>query len=103
MIGLESRPKRDKYPTLFLLHGFSDDHTIWQRRTSIERYAMPLGLAVVMPAVNRSFYTDMVSGYDYWSFISEEVPTVARSFFPLSDLREDNFVAGNSMGGAIVH
>ena len=24
---------------LYLLHGLSDDHTIWTRRTSIERYA----------------------------------------------------------------
>ena len=38
---------------LYLLHGASDDETIWQRRTSIERYAAPLGLAVVMPAAQR--------------------------------------------------
>ncbi len=24
-----------QYPALYLLHGMSDDHTIWQRRTSI--------------------------------------------------------------------
>ena len=45
------------YPTLYLLHGMSDDHTIWQRRTSIERYAEEKGIAVVMPAVHRSFYS----------------------------------------------
>jgi len=91
--------RRRKYPTLYLLHGLSDDHTTWQRRTSIERYVEPLGLAVVMPAVHRSFYTDMVHGYRYWTFISEELPALARSFFPLSDARKDNFVAGLSMGG----
>ena len=47
---------------LWLLHGLSDDHTIWQRRTSIERYVEALNLAVVMPAVDRSFYTDMAQG-----------------------------------------
>jgi putative tributyrin esterase len=87
------------YPTLYLLHGLSDDHTIWQRRTCIERYVEPLGLAVVMPAVHRSFYTDMAVGYRYWAFISEELPELARHFFPLSAAREDNFVAGLSMGG----
>jgi putative tributyrin esterase len=91
--------RRRKYPTLYLLHGLSDDHTIWQRRTSIERYVEPLGLAVVMPAVHRSFYTDMACGYRYWTFVSEELPALARSFFPLSDARKDNFVAGLSMGG----
>ena len=69
------------------------------RRTSIERYVAPLGLAVIMPAVHRSYYTDMVHGYKFWTFISEELPAIARSFFPLSDAREDNFVAGLSMGG----
>ncbi len=88
-----------RYPTLYLLHGLSDDHTIWQRRTCIERYVEPLGLAVVMPAVHRSFYTDTAVGYRYWTFISEELPELARAFFPLSAAREDNFVAGLSMGG----
>jgi hypothetical protein len=47
-----------KYRTLYLLHGHSDDHTAWQRWTSIERYAEAYNLAVVMPAANLSFYTD---------------------------------------------
>lgn len=98
-IGMDSADRGGKHPTLYLLHGLSDDHTIWMRRTSIERYASALGLAVVMPAVNRSFYTDMPNGHKYWQFVSEELPALARSFFPLSDKREDNFVAGLSMGG----
>jgi putative tributyrin esterase len=52
-----------------------------------------------MPAVQRSFYADMACGYRYWTFISEELPALARSFFPLSGAREDTFVAGLSMGG----
>jgi putative tributyrin esterase len=98
-IGMSGTVVADKHPTLYLLHGMSDDHTTWLRRTSIERYVAPLGLAVVMPAVHRSFYTDMVHGYRYWTFISEEVPSLARAFFPLSDAREANVVAGLSMGG----
>jgi S-formylglutathione hydrolase FrmB len=87
------------YPTLYLLHGLSDDHTIWQRRTSIERYAEAKGIAVVMPTVHRSFYTDMATGHRYWTFISDELPVKARAMFPLSSKREENFVAGLSMGG----
>jgi putative tributyrin esterase len=86
-------------PVLYLLHGLSDDHTIWQRRTSIERYVDLLRLAVVMPAVNRSFYADMAHGARYWAFISQEVPAVAQAFFPISSERSDCFVAGLSMGG----
>src|SRR4051812_46263974 len=87
------------YPTLTLLHGLSDDHTIWMRRTSIERYAAARNLAVIMPAVGRSFYQDMASGGRYWTYVSEELPVLMRSFFPLSRSRETNFVAGLSMGG----
>lgn len=87
------------YPTLYLLHGLSDDHTAWLRRTSIERYVEPLGLAVVMPDVHRGFYTDMAHGNRYWTFVSDELPRLARGIFPLSDRREETFVAGLSMGG----
>jgi S-formylglutathione hydrolase FrmB len=98
-VGMASAASGRRHPTLWLLHGMSDDHTIWQRRTSIERYIAPLGLAVVMPAVGRSYYADMACGPRYWTFLSEELPAVARGFFPLSDAREDNFAAGLSMGG----
>ncbi len=98
-IGMSGHAHSGKHPTLYLLHGLSDDDTIWTRRTSIERYVAPLGLAVVMPNVHQSFYTDMEYGNPYWTFLTEELPAVARSFFPLSGEREHNYVAGLSMGG----
>ena len=98
-IGMSGGEARAQYPTLYLLHGLSDDHTIWMRRTSIERYAAARNIAVVMPAVSRSFYHDMVSGLRYWTFLSEELPALCRQWFPLSAAREDNFAAGLSMGG----
>jgi S-formylglutathione hydrolase FrmB len=91
--------RRPQIRVLYLLHGHSDDHTAWQRWTSIERYVEGLNLAVVMPNVHRSFYTDMVHGGQYWQFISEDVPAVVGDLFPLSSKREDTFVAGLSMGG----
>lgn len=90
---------KEKLPVLYLLHGLSGDHTIWSRRTSIERYAEEYGMAVVMPNAHRSFYFDMATGQRYFSYIAEEVPKLARQFFNLSARREDNFVAGLSMGG----
>lgn len=85
-------------PVLYLLHGASDDHTIWCRRTSIERYVTGKKLAVVMPSVAISFYSDEANGYPYWQFISEELPQVVKAFFKISDKREDTYVAGLSMG-----
>lgn len=98
-IGMAGGGRREKYPTLYLLHGLSDDHTIWMRRTAIERYAAEKNIAVVMPAVARSFYQDMASGPKYWTFVSEELPALCEQFFPLATEREQRFAAGLSMGG----
>lgn len=86
-------------PVLYLLHGLSDDHTIWTRATSIERYAEEKGLIVVMPAVGRSYYQDMRYGLKYWTYITEELPKFCKWMFPISGHRKDTFVAGLSMGG----
>lgn len=93
--GIPAHPLK----TLWLLHGLSDDHTSWMRQTSIERYASRYSLAVIMPAVNRSYYADMVSGPAYWTYVTEELPALMRAWFPLSAAREDNYMAGLSMGG----
>ncbi len=99
-IGIASAAKKEKYPVLYLLHGMTDNQSTWQRNTSIERYAAEKGIAVVMPCCHLGWYTDMKYGFRYFTYISQEVPDVCRKFFPcISDLREDHFVAGNSMGG----
>ena len=98
-IGMAGSASSGDHPALYLLHGLSDDDSIWLRRTSIERYVAPLGLAVIMPQVHRSFYRDEAVGNRYWTFLSEELPSVCHEFFHLSDRREDTYVAGLSMGG----
>jgi S-formylglutathione hydrolase FrmB len=98
-VGMGGVAGGGRHPVLYLLHGRSDDHSIWTRRTALERYVADLDLAVVMPTGHRGFYTDQVTGYDYWTFLTEELPAVMRSFFPLSDRREETFAAGLSMGG----
>ncbi|MDH3982054.1 MAG: esterase family protein [Kiritimatiellaceae bacterium] len=84
---------------LYLLHGLSDDNTIWCRRTSIERYANRYNLAIVMPDAYKSFYTNMAHGSDYWSFFSTELPTLVKRWFNVSNDWKKTFVAGISMGG----
>ncbi|OAB32917.1 alpha/beta hydrolase [Paenibacillus glacialis] len=88
-----------KLPVLYLLHGLSADHTDWIRHSFIERYAENKGIVVVMPSVGRSYYTDMKYGSPYFTFLSEELPEIVRALFPVSERREDTFVAGMSMGG----
>lgn len=99
LIGMAANAE-ETYKTLYLFHGLSDDHSIWMRRTSIERYAAEHGIAVVMPCVGRSWYTNTATGAAYFTFVTEELPAVCRSYFRgMSSKREDTFVAGLSMGG----
>ncbi|MCH5287242.1 MAG: esterase family protein [Christensenellaceae bacterium] len=98
-IGIQASGKEELPKVLYLLHGYSDDHSIWLRRTSVERYTAAYNLAVVMPAVNHSFYCNEVYGERYWDYVAQELPAVMQRFFRLSDKPEDTFVAGLSMGG----
>jgi len=101
---LPQRSEKDqptkKWPVLYLLHGGSDDHTTWQRQTSIERYAAEHGLAVVMASTDLGFYTDMKYGYKFFEHFAVELPEIVAEFFPnLHTDRKHTFVAGLSMGG----
>ena len=97
-------PDTDEIPengwkVIYLLHGWSENHTAWTRYTSIERYAMKRGLAVVMPDCEFSFYNDMANGLKYFTYLTEELPAVCSKYFRISTRREDTFIGGLSMGG----
>lgn len=88
-----------KLKCLTLLHGLSDDETAWTRWSNIEIYAEKYGIAVIMPSVEKSFYTNMVQGDRFADYAGKEILDFTRSMFPLSSKREDNMIAGLSMGG----
>ena len=92
--------KARRVPVLWLLHGAYGNYSDWVRRTNIERYVSPYGLAVIMPSAHNSSYTDMAHGMNFYTYIAEELPAVLPGMLNLSTRREDNFIAGLSMGGA---
>lgn len=92
-------PVQDRLPVLTLLHGLSGDCTSWLRESSVERYAAEAGVALVMPSAQNSFYSDLSPAGPYFTYIAEEVPRFCRASFGLSPRREQNFIAGLSMGG----
>ncbi len=98
-IGVENSAGGDKYKCLYLLHGLSDDQTIWARRTSIERYATKYGICIVMPFAERSFYADMKYGLKYYSYLTKELPEIIEDTFNVSKDVKDRYVGGLSMGG----
>ena len=86
-------------PVVYLLHGHGENAGAWFRMTAVERYAYSYGVALIMPEVQRSFYTDMAKGLPYFSYLTEELPSLCSQLFSVSDQREGRFVAGLSMGG----
>jgi putative tributyrin esterase len=87
------------FPVFYLLHGLSDDHTIWQRRTSIERYVEGLPLIVVMPDGGRGFYCNAVEGFAYETALVQDLVGYVDRIFPTRAERAGRCVGGLSMGG----
>lgn len=89
------------FPVLYLLHGLSDDYTMWHRRSSIERYAENLPLIVVMPDGGRSFYCNdpRPGGMAYEDHMVKDVVGTVDNMFPTIANRTGRAIAGLSMGG----
>ncbi len=91
-----------KYKVLWLLHGTFGDHTDWLRKTNIDLYACEKDLVVVMPSALNSNYSNWdksMLGFGMYDYVTEELMPLIYNWFPVSDKREDNFIAGLSMGG----
>lgn len=91
-----------KYKVLWLLHGTFGDFSDWVRKTNIELYACEKDLVVVMPSAlnsNYSNWNDYMLGYKMYDYLTEELMPLVYGWLPVSDKREDNFIAGLSMGG----
>ena len=93
--------KPGPFPVLYLLHGLSDDHTAWTRRTSLERYVDGLPLVVVMPNGERSFYTDAKEQAKaaFETYIVQDLVGFVDRTFRTIPTREGRVLAGLSMGG----
>jgi S-formylglutathione hydrolase FrmB len=87
------------FPVFYLLHGLSDDYTIWHRRTRIEWYVRDLPLIVVMPDGFRGFYTNNEEGPQYATYMAEELPAFVERQFAALPERAGRCVGGLSMGG----
>jgi putative tributyrin esterase len=89
----------EKFPCLYLLHGFSGDCMSWLSGTGVEEYAQKYQVAMVMPSGCNSAFTDMKYGLPYSTFLWDELPEFVQRMFPVSSAVEDTYIAGFSMGG----
>jgi S-formylglutathione hydrolase FrmB len=95
-------PKREKKPfkTLYLLHGLTGNYMDWLSCSRIAYWAENRNLAVIMPSADNSFYVNNENALAmYGEYFGRELVEITRELFPLSEKREDTFIAGLSMGG----
>ena len=94
--------RKKKFKVLWLLHGTYGDWSDWVRKTMVELYATENDFMCVMPSALNSDYTSWPSfslGYDMESHLVKELMPLIYSWFPASSKKEDNYIAGLSMGG----
>ena len=90
----------DGYPALWVLHGANCDCNEWFDSSSVARLAARHKIAVVSTSVFNGFGVNMAHGAPYADYLENEWIPAVRSVLPcLSVKREQNFIAGVSMGG----
>ncbi len=78
------------FRTLYFLHGAQDDPGDVIARTRIGDYAMENNLAVILPEGDNAFYLDLVPGFGYESFVTDELIEATRELLPLFSRSQRN-------------
>lgn len=109
--GYDKEPEK-RYPVLYLLHGFTDDHTAWSEKGQLQTVVDELigtgeirPMIVIMPEAGGSDVKNVWNGYfnmagwPYEQFFFEEfIPTIERQYRIIDD-KEHRAISGLSMGG----
>ena len=86
-----------RLPTVYQLHGLSDDHTVWQRRTRIEQLAEKHGVMVVLLDGARAYYINSLLGR--YEDHTVDAIRVCENLFPAARDPRRRGIGGLSMGG----
>lgn len=99
--GYDAAAKENRYPVIYLLHGFGGHFDNWADKTKLAEYAASFDFLIVMPEGENGWYTDNPAKPNdrYESYIVQElIPEVDKNFRTLA-ARESRVIGGLSMGG----
>lgn len=93
----------ERYPVLYLLHGFSQNYTVWPRM-GVPEYTAGLDLIVVMPDAGNSWYINWAKSAegqknDWETYIVHDLIEHVDETFRTIPRREGRAINGLSMGG----
>ena len=89
-------------PTVYLLHGYSDNHESWlKHKPELKTIADDKGIVIVCPHGNNSWYWDSPrdSSYRYETFIAKELVSYVDTHYATERHRTGRAIVGQSMGG----
>lgn len=95
--------RKKQYPVLWLLHGATWDYSCFLHYDKVESMLRGKEVMVVIPSgLNTDFanHMEFANGYPMTDYFFEELMPYIYSMFPASQEKEDNYLAGYSMGGA---
>ncbi len=94
------RDTAERFPVLFLLHGYSGGYRDWIDRTKLREYVRDLPLIVVLPDADNSWYVNSAtnSSLRYEDYIVHDLRETIAARYPVDTTREA--IAGLSMGGS---
>ena len=91
----------DKYPVVYLLHGFGDNYMAWQNHVDLTKYANHYQFIIVCPDGQDSWYFDspIDPTYQFETYITQELRNHIESNFRTINDRKYRAITGLSMGG----
>ncbi|WP_024832037.1 alpha/beta hydrolase [Ruminiclostridium josui] len=84
---------------VYLLHGLCGNNGDWTNYTMLPVYANDYNAIFIMPEIARSFCSDMKYGHKFFSYITDELPSICKRVFNISSNRDNTIIIGDSMGG----
>ena len=101
LLPLDYETSTRRYPVLYLLHGYGDDHTAWSYMTNLTGTAARYDIIVVMPDGSKGWYVNHAADpkAKFEDYIVKDVVGYVDANFRTLPLKRSRAVAGLSMGG----
>jgi S-formylglutathione hydrolase FrmB len=90
---------KQRYPVLYLLHGFGGNHTNWSQRTQLANYLKNVPLIVVMPDGENSWYVNSPFKRQdrFEDYLASDIFQYVQKNYSIDTAQQA--IAGLSMGG----
>lgn len=99
-VNLVGNLNNNNYRAVFIcLHALGGNQNDFLYKSTIEVYAKKYNLLIILPNGARSFYLNMINGYQYYDYINEEIEKICSNLLNINLKKKPIYLLGISMGG----